>query len=141
MITPFHFTFFLLHICALQSYNSCQVLQLVDYWRGKGQSSSLECADTHKLFNFHLQRSVVRKYWTGQRWEKHEMKRQAGKAAYFTIGLCVCATAVLLTYYTKSKSLIFENTQVWAEESISIRRSLYWPETLSHSIQYNGGNI
>lgn len=63
------------------------MLQPVDYWQGKGQSSSLECGDTHKLFNFHPQRSVVRKYWAGQRWRKHEIKRQAGKsAAYFTLG-------------------------------------------------------
>lgn len=83
------FSFYLLslHICTLWPYSSCQMLQPVDYWQGKGQSSSLECADTHKLFNFHPQRSVVRKYWAGQRWGKYEIKKASrGSAVYFTMG-------------------------------------------------------
>lgn len=100
-VNDYTFSFYLLslHICTLWPYNSCQVLQPVNYWQGKGQSSSLECGDTHKLFNFRLQRSVVRKYWAGQRWGKHEIKRQAGKALHtslWALGLCHrCSFALL----------------------------------------------
>lgn len=108
-LQPFSFFLLSLHICTLWSYNSCQVLQLVDYWQGKGQSSSLECADTHKLFNFHPQRSVVRMYRAGQRWRKHKIKMASvGSAACFTMGFVFVPLRVLLSYYTKSNSLIVE---------------------------------
>lgn len=122
-INDYTFSFSLLsfHICTLCSYNSCQVLQLVDYWQGKGQSSSLECADTHKLFNFHPQRSVVRKYWAGQRWGKHKMKRQAGKALHISLwALCLCHRCSFVLVY-KVKEFDFLKTFKCCQ-----RRAAWW---------------
>lgn len=105
LATPFSSDLLGLHICTLWSYNSCQVLQSVDYWQGKGQSSSLECADTYKLFNFLSQRSVVRKYWAGQRWgetSKKKKKSELGNCCKLHFGLCVCKNCCFLSYSTKS---------------------------------------